>query len=147
MITLREKSVLNEQTGEQESWTPKTKNGKREIPIHDQLHQVLVARKKGHQDKSNFVFPDESGGILKRKLRRDLIRVMRAIGVKDFTRVHDLRRTFISFMAMAGVPRETTMDMVGHVDEATYDLYRESTRKHRIESVNKLDFGVKIDRE
>ncbi len=147
MIVLREKAVLNEKTGEQESWTPKTKNGKREIPIHEQLYQILTNRKKRHKDKGGFVFPDEKGGILKRKLRRDLISVMGAIGIKDFTRVHDLRRTFISFMAMAGVPRETTMDMVGHVDEATYDLYRESTRKHRIESVNKLDFGVKVDGE
>lgn len=63
--------------------------------------------------------------------------MMRVIGIQDFTSAYDSRRMFISLMAMAmdAVLRETTMDMVGHVDEATYDLYRESSRKQRIESV------------
>jgi len=139
VIILKEKEIINRE-GEVELWTPKTKNGKREIPIHHRLYTILKSRKKKHKDKSNFVFPDHRGGILRRKLRDQLIRAMRTIGIEDFTEVHGLRRTFISFMAMAGVPRGTTMDMVGHVDEETYELYRESTRKHRLESVNKLDF-------
>ena len=141
VIILREKKITH-LDGDVEIWTPKTKNGKREIPIHDKLYTILEYRKKRHKDKSNFVFPDHNGGILRRKLRDQLIRVMRAIGIKDVTSVHALRRTFISFMAMAGTPRETTMDIVGHVDEATYEIYRESTRQHRQESVNKLDFGI-----
>jgi len=121
-------------------FTKKIKNGNREIPIHEKLFAILEERKKNHTDDSDFVFPDHNGGILKRKLRRELIRAMRAIKINDFTRVHDLRRTFISFLAMQGVPRETTMDIVGHVDESTYELYRESSLNHRIESVNKLNY-------
>ena len=138
-ITLKEKTVTFED-GQTEIWTPKTKNGKREIPIHGKLYTILKDRKKKNKNRSNFVFPDKKGGVLKLKLRNILIKIMRSIGINDFTRVHDLRRTFISFMAMDGVPRETTMDIVGHVDEDTYELYRESTRKHREESINKLRF-------
>lgn len=141
IITLKEKQVRHKD-GTVELWTPKTKKGKREIPIHNKLLSILKERKNNHQDTSDFVFPDHNGGILKRKLRRELIRAMRAIGINDFTRVHDLRRTFISFLAMQGVPRETTMDIVGHVDESTYELYRESSLNHRIESVNKLNYGT-----
>ncbi len=139
VITLRGKQIKHPD-GTIEFWTPKTIKGKREIPIHDKLYAILEERKKNHTDESNFVFPDRTGGILRKKLRDILVRAMRAIGVNDFTRVHDLRRTFISFMAMQGVPRETTMDIVGHVDESTYELYRESSLNHRIESVNKLNY-------
>ncbi len=138
-IILREKTITYPD-GTTELWRPKTKKGKREIPIHDDLFKVLSDRKKRSQNTSTFVFPDKDGGILTRRIREDMIRTMRAIGIDDFTRVHDLRRTFISLLAEAGVPRETTMDIVGHVDEETYELYRESSLQHRRDSVNKLDF-------
>ncbi len=140
IITLREKTIRHPD-GLVEIWAPKTQKGKREIPIHSRLCEILKARKMVHSDKSDFVFPDKQGGIIKKKLREEMIRSMRKIGIYDFTRVHDLRRTFISFLAMQGIPRETTMDIVGHVDESTYELYRTSSLTHRIESVDKLNYG------
>lgn len=140
VITLKEKQVKHID-GTVELWAPKTKKGKREIPIHEKLYLILKKRKQTPETKSNFVFPDEHGGKLKRKIIRDFQRAMRTIGVDDVMEVHTLRRTFISSMAMKGVPRETTMDIVGHVDESTYELYRQSSIEHRKESVNKLDFG------
>ena len=56
-----------------------------------------------------------------------MVRATRAIGMPEFTRVHDLRRTFISFMAMQGVPRDTIKDIVGHVDDETYEQWTAKT--------------------
>ncbi len=139
IIELRQKSIVHVD-GTVEKWEPKTMKGKRKIPIHAKLLPVLQERKKGCSGSSHLVFPEKQGGILKRKIIRDFQKAMKHIGREDCTEVHGLRRTFISFMAMKGIPRETTMDIVGHVDEATYELYRHSTNEYLLDCVNKLDF-------
>jgi len=123
-------------------WAPKsgTKKGLRQIPMHDKVHEVLKERKENAGKASQFVFPGKNGGVLRTKLRRELMRATKAIGIPEFTRVHDLRRTFISFMAMRGVPRDTIKDIVGHVDDETYEIYRETSPEHLRESIGKLRF-------
>ena len=141
IIYIRKVEYTNEK-GENEVWIPKSRKSKglRQIPMHDKVCEVLKKRESNSAKGSGFVFPDRHGGVLKTKLRRELMRATKAIGIPEFTRVHDLRRTFISFMAMQGVPRDTIKDIVGHVDDETYEIYRETSPEHLMASISKLSF-------
>ena len=123
-----------------EFWQPKT--GEREIPISDKLYKLLTKLKASNDKsiKSNFVFPDSSGSIIRTKLRERLMRIASEAGIEGLTKLHTLRHTFASQLVMSGVDLPTVMKLMGHSDIQTTMIYAYLAPDHLADAVNKLSF-------
>jgi integrase len=121
-------------------WKPKSKD--REIPMSDQLRDMLATHKTESERrlKSNFVFPHKDGSKIKMKLREKLIQIAKQAGIPDLTRVHTLRHTFASHLVMKGVDLPTVMKLMGHSDIQTTMIYAHLAPDHLADAVNRLEF-------
>jgi site-specific recombinase XerD len=122
-----------------EFWTPKA--GEREIPLNDGMFKLLKTIKPNSAAKTDFVFPGRNGDKIKRKLRKDLIRVATDAGIKDLTKIHSLRHTFASHLVMKGVDLPTVQKLLGHSDIQTTMIYSHLAPDHLVDAVNKLGFA------
>ena len=85
------------------------------------------------------IFRSHSGRKLSTDdLRRALIRVARAAGFVDLTRVHDLRHTFSSQMQMKGIDPGTVATILGHRGIETTAIYTHQTAEHLKVSINMI---------
>jgi integrase len=131
------------------SWgAPKTRRGSRSVPLADRL----AAELEHHFRRSAWVRDDDLvfahpalGTVLD---HADLVRrfkqALRVAGVRE-VRFHDLRHTFGTRMAAAGVPLRTLQEWMGHRDFTTtlvYADYQPST--HEAELVERA-FGPGIN--
>lgn len=98
---------------------PKTKSGKRSIPLTETAVQILHEQRKrllqeGHLDKK-FVFVDESGQMLIRSgpVRSCLKRLTKAAGLPEIS-PHDLRHTHATLLLRAGVNPKVAAERLGH---------------------------------
>ncbi|NIS15703.1 MAG: tyrosine-type recombinase/integrase [Aliifodinibius sp.] len=123
-----------------EFWHPKT--GEREIPINDQLFELLsrLRKKKPRSRETDFVFIDRDGSQLKTKLREAMIKVAKKAGIENLTTLHALRHTFASHLIMNGVDLPTVQKLMGHTDIQVTMIYAHLAQDHLNEAVNKLDF-------
>ena len=121
-------------------WQPKT--GEREIPINQQLYELLsdLKRKNDKFLKSSFVFSDKDGGKTKTKLREKLIQIAKDAGIDGLTKVHTLRHTFASHLVMKGVDLPTIRKLMGHTDIQTTMIYAHLAPDHLADAVTKLPF-------
>ncbi|HXX93480.1 MAG TPA: tyrosine-type recombinase/integrase [Planctomycetota bacterium] len=143
VIHIRPFEFTNPLNGKKTFWSAKSKHarGKREIPIDDAALLILERHEKGANDL--FVFsPYTDPGKWNKKVRMRLMRYMKAIGIPEFTRPHWLRHTFISWLAMAGKPKESIMDVVGHVEEDTFERYRHTTQEHRASLLDAVNLNL-----
>lgn len=132
ILHIRPFEFVNPLTGQKAYWAPKSKRdrGRRSVPLDDVVLGILKRRREGSKDP--FVFaPYTDPGRFNKIVRRKTIRYMRAIGIQDFTSPHAFRHTFISWLAMAGKPKESIKDIVGHVEDDTFERYRHTTKEHR----------------
>jgi site-specific recombinase XerD len=120
-------------------WAPKGKD--RELPMTADLVHILKRLKR--YAKSDYVFENTSGGMLKRKLRRDLMSISAKCGFPDVTKVHSLRHTFASHLIMKGVDLPTVQKLLGHSDIQTTMIYSHLAPDHLVDAVNKLGFDKK----
>lgn len=142
-IFIRPFEFMNPLTGQKTYWSAKSKHdrGKREIPIDKAAFEILSRLEKGAKD--TFVFaPYVQPEQWNKKVRRRLITHMKAIGIPEFTHPHWLRHTFISWLAMAGMPKESIKDIVGHVDDETFEIYRHTTQEHKKGLLDALDLDL-----
>ena len=119
-----------------EFWSPKS--GERQIPLNNGMITVLKNLKNKKNKKYDFVFSDSDGKKLKRKLRKDLIRIAIKAGIEDFTKIHTLRHTFASHLVMNGVDLPTVQKLLGHKDIQTTMIYSHLTSEHLADAVEKL---------
>lgn len=88
----------------------RTKSGKiREVPLNDAAWRVAVDRRL--LAPTDVVFPDLDPGHASRRLRQ-----IAAVAQVTPLRFHDLRHTFASHLAMAGVPVQKIQAVLGHAD-------------------------------
>ena len=121
-----------------DDWTPKT--AEREIPINNQLIEVLK-RLKGNHKKGTLVFQDErSGPIENNRLRKRLMSLTKRCGFPDATKLHTLRHTFASHLVMKGVDLPTVSKLMGHTDIETTMIYSHLADSHVDKAVEKLEF-------
>jgi integrase len=119
-IRVRESLVRGEFT------TPKSRRGQRSVPLATRVADELA----GHRDRSGFTDPDDLvfchprlGGPLERSR---LFKRFKAVAVAaGFPALgfHDLRHTFGTRMAAAGVPLRTLQEWMGHRDFKTTLVY------------------------
>ncbi|MCH7689682.1 MAG: site-specific integrase [candidate division Zixibacteria bacterium] len=119
-------------------WQPKT--GEREIPISDELLTVLKQHKleSSKTGKKDYVFAIIDSGKSHNMLRNELIKIAKAAGLEDMTKVHTLRHTFASHLVMAGVDLPTVQKLMGHSDIETTMIYSHLSPSHLSNAVNQL---------
>jgi len=107
--------------------TPKSRRSTRSVPMADEVAGELDRLFKGSrwQADDDLVFaaphtgePPYKPGILKR-----FRKALRAAHLDESHRFHDLRHTFGTRMAAAGVPMRTVQDWMGHRDLSTTQRY------------------------
>lgn len=88
----------------------------RHIPINREALEVLEGWRDQHCRKSGYVFAGKDGNRLD-NVKKSWNGLLKLAQIEGF-RWHDLRHTFASRLAMAGVPLNTVRELLGHSDIA-----------------------------
>jgi integrase len=116
----------------------KTRFRRRNVPLTDGAIQVL--KRRMNNSKSPFLFPHR---LDLEKPMTDVHhmhhRAVRDAKIVPAFRLYDLRHTFGSRMAMAGVDLPTLKELMGHSTVATTMRYVHPTPEHKREAVAKLE--------
>lgn len=107
--------------------TPKSKRSSRSVPLADRVAGELERhfKRSRWQGDDDLVFPDpRTGRPMQRTALLDRFRAaLTAARLDEARRFHDLRHTFGTRMAAAGVPMRTLQEWMGHRDIATTQIY------------------------
>jgi len=128
--------------------TPKSRRSERSVPLSRRVASELgrwqLDTRWGRPDDLVFAEP-ASGDVLRRgALMRRYRRALKAAGVEPGHRFHDLRHTFGTAMAAAGVPMRTLQEWMGHRDLATTQRYADYAPNEReVEMVDRAFEGPK----
>jgi integrase len=120
--------------------TPKSRRSTRSVPLADELAGELdrlykTSRWTGDGDLV-FAHPVTGGVQPKANITRRFRASLRAAGLDDRHVFHDLRHTFGTRMAAAGVPMRTVQEWMGHRDVQTTLIYADySPSAHEAEMV------------
>jgi len=130
--------------------TPKTKAGRRTIPLPPKMQEVLqVQRRRQRADKiaagkdwvpNDLVFCTETGTPYEgRNLARVLHRTLKEIGLPPMG-VHALRHTFATRAVESGMDLRTLSEILGHTKVSlTLQLYAHSTMETKVEAMNCIE--------
>jgi integrase len=106
--------------------TPKSKRGSRSVPMTDRVAGALERHFKtsAYQQDRDLVFAHPQSGL---PLDASALRVrykdaLKAAGLRK-VRFHDLRHTFGTHCAAAGVPMRTLQEWMGHAQLQTTEIY------------------------
>lgn len=106
--------------------TPKSKRSSRSIPLADDVARELelLFQRSSYQSDEDLVFAHpHSGKPMDRSLLLKRFKAaLKRAGVREL-RFHDLRHTFGTRMAAAGVPMRTLQEWMGHRDFKTTLIY------------------------
>jgi integrase len=107
--------------------TPKSRRGSRSVPLADRVAAALEEhfRRSPYVADDDLVFPHPHLGspLDRSKLLKRFKAAAARAGVRDAVRFHDLRHTFGTRMAAAGVPMRTLQEWMGHRDFKTTLIY------------------------
>jgi integrase len=120
--------------------TPKSKRSTRSVPMADEVGGELerLFKQSRWQDDDNLVFAHPASGepLYKPGVLRRMRKALAAAKLDERHRFHDLRHTFGTRMAAAGVPMRTLQEWMGHRDLATTQRYADySPSAHEAEMV------------
>ena len=122
-----------------ETWGPKTESSSRTVPLCEpaaEALQMALERSEKRSVKSSLVFPGRKGPL--NDVRESLNGACKRAGVPHI-RVHGLRHTFGSQMAMAGADPFAIMKAMGHTDIKTTMIYVSLGKSHIRDQVEKLN--------
>jgi integrase len=106
--------------------TPKSKRSSRSIPLADEVARELelLFQRSSYQSDDELVFahPHTGKPIDRSQLLKRFKSALTRAGVRE-VRFHDLRHTFGTRMAAAGVPMRTLQEWMGHRDFKTTLIY------------------------
>ncbi len=106
--------------------TPKSKRSSRSIPLADQVARELelLFQTSAFQSDEDLVFahPHTGKPLDRAQLLKRFKAALKRAGVRE-VRFHDLRHTFGTRMAAAGVPMRTLQEWMGHRDFKTTLIY------------------------
>jgi integrase len=107
--------------------TPKSRRSSRSVPLADDaagaLDRLYKASRFQGDDELVFAEPDTGEPLRDRPLARRYRRALKAAGLDTSHRFHDLRHTFGTAMAAAGVPLRTLQEWMGHRHLSTTQIY------------------------
>ena len=110
----------------EEYGTPKSKRSSRSVPLADRVARELERHhgRSAYGADEDLVFghPHTGKPLERSRLLKRYKAALRAAGVRE-VRFHDLRHTFGTRMAAAGVPLRTLQEWMGHRDFKTTLIY------------------------
>ena len=113
----------------------KTHFARRTIPLTEQSREVLF---RGKQEATNgWLFPHRTNPDRHMTISRSFLDITRGLSL-DF-RLYDLRHTFGSRAAMAGVDLPTLKELLGHSTISMTMRYVHPSPEHKIEALRKLE--------
>lgn len=115
----------------------KTKSGKpRTLPINSHLLDELICLKKRNRN-SQYLFTNPRTGRPPVTIKKSFDAALQAAKIQNF-RFHDLRRTFGSRLALAGVDLNRIKELLGHASIKTTEIYLHAELKDIREAVEVL---------
>jgi Phage integrase family len=108
------------------------------VPMNDEPRAILRALPS--RLRSPWVFPSASGTTALNSqnfINRVFRPALRRARISDFS-WHDLRHTFASRLAMAGVPIRTIQELMGHQSLTMTLRYAHLSSAHKLDAVNQL---------
>jgi integrase len=106
--------------------TPKSKRSSRGVPLAIRVAGALddLHRQSAYQGDDDLVFghPHTGHPLDRSQVLKRFKRYCRTAGIRE-QRFHDLRHTFGTRMAAAGVPLRTLQEWMGHADSKTTQIY------------------------
>jgi integrase len=107
--------------------TPKSRRSTRSVPMADEVAGELdrlykTSRWQGEDDLV-FAHPEHGGPLYKAGVLRRYQKALKAALLDESHVFHDLRHTFGTQMAAAGVPMRTVQEWMGHRDITTTQRY------------------------
>ncbi len=109
------------------------------VPINDELRAILQALPS--RLRSEWVFPSATGKTPlnpKNFDHRCFQPALKRAKISDF-HWHDLRHTFASHLAMAGVDLRTVQELMGHQSIAMTQRYAHLSPEHKLAAVQRLN--------
>ncbi|MEX2106536.1 MAG: tyrosine-type recombinase/integrase [Solirubrobacterales bacterium] len=106
--------------------TPKSKRSTRSVPMADEVGGELerLFKRSRFQGDDDLAFTLTGEPLPKANITRRFRKALKAAGLDDSRRFHDLRHTFGTRMAATGeVPMRTLQEWMGHRDLATTQIY------------------------
>lgn len=105
---------------------PKSEGSGRSAPLADRVAKALekLRASSAYNTDSDLVFchPETGNPLDRSKLTRRFKKATRTASVREIT-FHELRHTFGTRMAAAGVPLRTIQHWMGHADAKTTQVY------------------------
>ena len=114
----------------------KTKSARRRIPLSNRAFDVLSS--KLAQCDGNYVFANSTTGKPITSLKKAHLAAIKRSKVERF-RLYDLRHTFASRMAAAGVDLITLRDLLGHTSLAMTMRYAHGNEQNRRDAISKME--------
>ncbi len=106
--------------------TPKSKRSSRSVPMADRVAAELERhfQRSSFTDEEDLVFchPHTGNPLDATRLRKRFKAALKAAAIRP-VRFHDLRHTFGTLCAAAGVPMRTLQEWMGHATLATTEVY------------------------
>jgi integrase len=121
----------------------KSRTSRRSLPMADRVAGELEALFKGsaYQSDDDLVFghPHSGQPLDRTSVTRRFQRVAHRTGIHDDVVFHDLRHTFGTTMAAAGVPLRTLQGWMGHADIKTTSIYMHfSPAEDEVQTANRV---------
>lgn len=113
---------------------PHTKNGKAlRLPLHADAKKLLASLPR---NGNRYVFQGRNGHPM-RSIRKAFVKAIRKAGIDNF-RLHDLRHTFASRLAMQGVDLLTIKKLGGWKTLSMVERYAHLSPSHLQDALNRL---------
>jgi integrase len=116
----------------------KTKFRRRNVPLTESSRELLKRRKAAAKGAYLFAHRDDPDKP-RNTVRKAHLDALRKARIKSPFRLYDLRHTFGSRMAMAGVELATLRELMGHSNITTTMRYVHPTPEHKRAAVDKLE--------
>lgn len=116
--------------------TPKTSNSIREIPIPNNIANMLQSTNK----KEGLLFSDNSNNPLKAKRIFDFWKKFLIDCNIPHKKFHSIRHTYASMLLKNGVDIETVAELMGHTAISITQIYLHSSNSQKQDAVNKLNY-------
>jgi integrase len=114
-----------------------SKSGKtRHVPLNEEALSVLADWRGSTEKSEGLVFPSLEGDQFN-NVRKSWLGVLAQAGITRF-RWHDMRHSFASRLAMAGVDLNTIRELLGHSDYKMTLRYAHLAPSHKAAAVAKL---------
>jgi integrase len=122
----------------------KTKAAKRTIPMTREVFEILQARCKDAKGRWVFSSPAGPGRTADpdrpiKSVRKAHDAALRRAGIREHFRLYDLRHTYATRAAQAGIDVLTLAALLGHTTVQMTSRYVHPTDQHKQEAVQKLE--------